>query len=118
MLVRTDVRAVVEREIRDLLVESLGEDLDVTPDRQLHELGINSLMLARLIIQLEAALGVDPFAEEHASITDARSVGDLVAVYGRELSVVASGVRNGVPLATGEPRAPVLDRVPAEPFPA
>jgi hypothetical protein len=50
----------------------------------LHDLGFNSLLLARLIIQLEAELEVDPFAGD-VSISDARSIGALVAIYERAL---------------------------------
>lgn len=96
MLDPSAVDAVVRDEIRALLSESgqptdelsgelSGEQAGELADtHQLHELGLNSLLLARLIIQLEAELGVDPFSAE-VTIADARSVGALVAVYQRAL---------------------------------
>jgi acyl carrier protein len=46
------------------------------------DLGFESLDLATAVAQLEAELGVDPFATE-ATITSVRTVGDFVAVYRR-----------------------------------
>jgi acyl carrier protein len=46
---------------------------------------MGSLLLARLIITLEAELGVDPFAED-VLISDVRTVGELVAVYREALT--------------------------------
>jgi acyl carrier protein len=80
MLTRTQIRTAVDGEIRNLLLDE-DEDEDLTGQEQLHELGLNSLMFARLVIQLEAVLGVDPFAQEGVVIWDARSVEDLVALY-------------------------------------
>jgi acyl carrier protein len=80
MLTRTQIRTAVDGEIRNLLLDE-DEVEDLTGQEQLHELGLNSLMFARLVIQLEAVLGVDPFAQEGVVIWDARSVEDLVALY-------------------------------------
>ena len=49
-------------------------------DRLNATLGLSSLDLAFLVAELEAALGVDPFAKL-VSITSVRSVGDLVRAY-------------------------------------
>lgn len=90
MLSTADVRAVVKREIWDLLAETGGDaavdDGDAIAEAALHDLGLNSLMLARLVIQLEAELGVDPFAKEEAAIVDIRSVEDLAVTYERALA--------------------------------
>jgi len=83
MLTQTHVQTMVEQEIRSLLLEDQDEVDVLTGHEQLHELGLNSLMLARLIIQLEAVFGVDPFAEEGVLIWDIRSMNDLVAAYER-----------------------------------
>lgn len=83
-----DVRAAVERAIVDVLGDLADEDdFSLSADDQLHELGMNSLMLARVIIQLESALEVDPFSENADSnpIADIRTVGDLSAAYERAL---------------------------------
>lgn len=84
MLTKTDVQSIVEKEIRKLLLESNGKADALSAQDELYDLGLNSLMLARLIIQLEAEFGVDPFTEAEA-IADVRSVGDLVGAYKRTL---------------------------------
>jgi len=84
MLALSAVPTVVRNEILTLLSESGDEVCNMTDDDQLHALGLNSLLLARLIIQLEIELGVDPFNDE-LTISDARSVGALVAAYERAL---------------------------------
>lgn len=90
MLSTAEVRAVVEREIRDLLAETGGDTAvdsrDALADQALHDLGLNSLMLARLVIQLEAELGVDPFAKQETAIVDIRLVDDLAVTYQRALA--------------------------------
>ncbi|MGA2828020.1 MAG: phosphopantetheine-binding protein [Streptosporangiaceae bacterium] len=84
MLTTTAIGDIVLREIRALLLE---EDFDEAPaisgETHLHELGINSLMLARLLLQLETTLGADPFTRGDAAISDIRSVSDLIAAYQR-----------------------------------
>lgn len=89
MLTKTDIRMIVDNEIRDLLLEDDYEVGTLTGQEQLVELGLNSLLLARLLIQLEAALGVDPFINQSAVIWDAQSVNDLVAIYERALASTA-----------------------------
>jgi acyl carrier protein len=89
MLEHSAVSAVVRHEICALLSESGVEINNLADSDQLHDLGLNSLLLARLIIQLEAELGVDPFMAD-ATIADARSVGALVAVY--EHALAAAGL--------------------------
>jgi acyl carrier protein len=91
MLTKTDLRALVDNEIRELLLETESEIEAWTGQEGLVELGLNSLLLARLLIQLEAALGVDPFADESVAIWDIQSVNDLVAVYERALASIARG---------------------------
>ncbi len=81
MLANPDVRTLVMEEIRTLLLEDADGVEALTGHEELHELGLNSLLLARLVIQLEAVVGVDPFAREDVAISDVRSVDDLVAAY-------------------------------------
>jgi acyl carrier protein len=80
MLAAADVRTVVHQQIQDLMIEAHIEVTPLTGQELLHELGVNSLMLARLIIQLEAELGIDPFAKD-VVISDVRSVNDMVNAY-------------------------------------
>lgn len=85
MLELSAVPTVVRDEICALLSESGDEISNLADDDQLHDLGLNSLLLARLIIQLEVELGVDPFSED-VTISDTRSVGALVVAYERALT--------------------------------
>jgi acyl carrier protein len=80
MLEESDIRNLVGEEIAELLGEPGPGALD--SGKTLHELGISSLMLARLIISLEAKTGADPFAED-VPIADVRSVDDLIRAYSR-----------------------------------
>ncbi|EWC62349.1 hypothetical protein UO65_2336 [Actinokineospora spheciospongiae] len=92
MLTIADVRAVITSEIRHLLVEAGGDDDPGLDDggRALHEVGLNSLMLARLLIQLEGEFGVDPFASGEVSIVDVRSLDELAEVYRRAMATPRS----------------------------
>lgn len=80
MLSTTDVSAVVHEEIRALLLEINGEVPELSGTESLHDLGMASLTLARLLLQLEDRIGHDPFTDD-VVITDIRSVDDLVAAY-------------------------------------
>lgn len=77
---------VVAEEIRNLLEDDLDSNLAISPADSLHELALNSLLLARLIIALEMETGVDPFADAH-SIADVRTVGDLAHAYEDTIAV-------------------------------
>jgi hypothetical protein len=92
MLINEGVGQVVLREIRELLLEDCDEYVSVTGQQCLHELDINSLMLARLLIQLEAKLGVDPFVQGDTAVADIRSVNDLIAAYQGALADLRSDV--------------------------
>lgn len=89
MLTRSEIRSTVYSEIIDLLAEAGTEVGGLTGAEPLHELNLSSLLLARLIIQLESAVGVDPFAE-HAVLSDVGSVDELVAVYEDATAAVAT----------------------------
>jgi acyl carrier protein len=54
------------------------------------DLGLESLDIAELVAVLELELGADPFVES-ASIADAQTVGELVAIYQRYLAERAPG---------------------------
>lgn len=81
--IHDDVGALVADHVRTLLLD-LDEEDDVPPidgTSTFRDLGMDSLMLARLIIEVEDALGVEPFRTGEASVADLRTVGDLVRVY-------------------------------------
>jgi acyl carrier protein len=85
MLNQADVSAVIREQIEQLIEESTGETETFTEDDNLYELGFNSLMLARLMVQLETAVGVDPFAEGE-SLAQVRTVAELIAMYERAVA--------------------------------
>ena len=75
------LRTVVHGKIRAVLKERFGEDRAFSPqDKLAATLGLSSLDLAFLVADLEAELGVDPFARL-VSITSVRSVEDLEHAY-------------------------------------
>jgi len=80
------VQQTVHQTILDLIAEFEDDVTSLPLSAGLSELGLNSLTLARLIILLETALGVDPFAGG-AAFTDLRTVEDLVNTYQRALRV-------------------------------
>jgi acyl carrier protein len=89
MLKATDVEEIVRREIDAVL---LDDDTEYTLDDALLGTGLNSLMLAQLLIRLETALGVDPFGEER-SIVEVHTVRDLVSAYAQALAASVMEVR-------------------------
>jgi acyl carrier protein len=91
VLTKEEVGPVILRELRAIAAEEAEYtgDLDpaaITADARLHDAGVNSLMLARLLVQLEAELSVDPFGQEDAAISDVRSVNDLITAYQQALA--------------------------------
>jgi acyl carrier protein len=75
------IESVVHATIRAILTERGDEVGGVSDTDKLNAtLGLSSLDLALLVVELEAELGVDPFAKR-VSITSVRSVGDLVHAY-------------------------------------
>jgi acyl carrier protein len=88
----SEVRTVVHQQIQDLVIEVNSEAMPLSGDEQMTDLGLNSLMLARLIIQLEADVGVDPFAED-VVLYDVRSVNDMVTVYERAVDGMSTAGR-------------------------
>lgn len=94
MLTKDQVETVVHDTITALLQELAesengdGENGNGTAElppveagTALADLGLDSLMLARIVIEVGESLGVDPFEDEDASIADLRTVGDVVRAY-------------------------------------
>jgi acyl carrier protein len=74
------IQSIVHEKIRAILAER-GEAPSLSGGEKLNEtLGLTSLDLAFLVADLEAEIGVDPFAKL-VSITSVRSVNDLVKAY-------------------------------------
>ena len=75
------IEATVHERIRAILAERAEEVAHLAGTEKLSAtLGLSSLDLALLVAELEAQLGVDPFAKL-VSITSVRSVNDLVRAY-------------------------------------
>jgi acyl carrier protein len=80
MLKIDQIRFTVLHDIVHLLDDDDLETDSLTDESRLTDIGLTSLLLARLTVQLEMRLGVDPFAQDLA-ISDVRTIGDLVAAY-------------------------------------
>ena len=80
MLNDARITETVTEAIIDLLDDLHDEDDEIALDATFAEVGLNSLMLARLVIALETDLGLDPFTGDR-SIVDVHTVRELVAVY-------------------------------------
>ena len=79
------IESIVHGRIRAVLAERAGEVARLSnTDKLSATLGLSSLDLAFIVAELEAELGVDPFAKL-VSITSVRSVGDLVRAYQQAL---------------------------------
>ena len=80
------IEAIVHGRIRSLLAERAGNiGLLSGAEKLSATLGLSSLDLAFLVAELEAELGVDPFAKL-IPITSIRSVDDLVEAYRKALA--------------------------------
>jgi acyl carrier protein len=84
-LTLAQIESIVHDRIRAVLAERVGEVAHLSGTEKLNAtLGLSSLDLAFLVAELEAELGVDPFAKL-VSITSVRSVADLVRAYQQAL---------------------------------
>jgi acyl carrier protein len=78
---REQIETIVHDKIRAVLAERGGHGGPLSGSAKLNAtLGLSSLDLAFLVADLEAELGVDPFAKL-VSITSIRSVDDLARAY-------------------------------------
>jgi hypothetical protein len=91
MLNGTNVEQIVRREIDAVLLDD-ADGMEYTLDDPLLATGLNSLMLAQLLLQLEAVVGVDPFGADR-SIADVRTIRDLIAAYEEAVATASAGVR-------------------------
>jgi acyl carrier protein len=81
MLTDEAVRDIVVAEIQGILLEDDEDHEPIAGHELLNDLAINSIALARVLVQLESELGVDPFGGGAAAIADMQSVADLVGAY-------------------------------------
>ncbi|TGA95332.1 phosphopantetheine-binding protein [Streptomyces sp. MZ04] len=80
MLSIDTTKKIVIENLTDLLQEAEVEHGEIAESDLLTGVGLSSLLLARLIIQLELETGIDPFAED-LLISDVRTVKDLIDAY-------------------------------------
>jgi len=100
-----ELRVVIHGRIRSLLHERCGEARAFSGQDKLNAtLGLSSLDLAFLVADLEAELGVDPFAKL-VSITTVRSVDDLERAYRGALFPQTAAPRHDNDLASAAARA-------------
>ena len=78
--IETDIIATINNMIGD----DIDDDISITKDTSLVSVGLNSLMLARAIVNLFERFNYDPFNEGHYAITDVHTVGDLVTAYSQD----------------------------------
>lgn len=74
----------IENDVIAEINEMIGDDIDdisLTKETSLVSVGLNSLMLARLIVNLSEKFDYDPFNEGDYAIVDVHTVGDLVSAY-------------------------------------
>ncbi|AVH94571.1 MULTISPECIES: phosphopantetheine-binding protein [Streptomyces] len=84
------LQEAITREIDGVLLNDEGGST-YSLDDSLLTAGLNSLLLAQLLLQLETELGVDPFSEDR-SITDIRTVRELIAAYDEAIRTRKAGV--------------------------
>lgn len=80
MLTTSTIAEEVVSRIREILGDAIEDD-PITVNDSLTELGSNSLMMARLIVDLEQELKIDPFSEGRISVTDIHTVGEMIDAY-------------------------------------
>lgn len=80
MLTTSTIAEEVISRIRVILGDAIEED-PLTVNDSLTDLGLNSLMMARLIVDLERELRIDPFSDGSRSVTDIHTVGDMIDAY-------------------------------------
>ncbi|WP_059012124.1 phosphopantetheine-binding protein [Streptomyces specialis] len=90
MLTSDAIKDTVRREINALLAEAELPTRTLSGDEPLNELSLNSLLLARLVIQLESEFGVDPFEDGDYVISDIRTVDALADAYENTLKATTA----------------------------
>ncbi|MCX4657998.1 hypothetical protein [Streptomyces uncialis] len=78
---RSEVEATALRTIAEILEEDGQHAPQVSGASTLDGLGVTSLVLARVVIDLEDQLGVDPFRGGLAGDSPLRTVDDLIDAY-------------------------------------
>lgn len=78
MLTQQELKNFLLNKISTLTSMDVNDiDLAVTFD----QIGLDSLSLAVMFIELEEISGVDPFGEGRALLSDIRSINDIIDIY-------------------------------------
>ena len=80
MLTSHKIENDVIAEINEMIADDI-DDISLTKETSLVSVGLNSLMLARLIVNLSEKFDYDPFNEGDYDIVDVHTVGNLVSAY-------------------------------------
>ena len=81
MLTSHKIENDVIAEINEMIGDDIDDDISLTKETSLVSVGLNSLMLARLIVNLSEKFDYDPFNEGDYAIVDVHTVGNLVSAY-------------------------------------
>jgi acyl carrier protein len=104
-LTPAQIESLVHERIRAIMAERVSGVVALSGKEQLNAtLGLSSLDLAFLVADLEARLGVDPFAKL-VPITSVRTVNDLVRAYQQAFFPDVDGAREDDAIATAVKRA-------------
>ncbi|MFB6951285.1 acyl carrier protein [Streptomyces niveus] len=83
---RSEIEAAAVKAITEILAEDGEQAPRISGGSALTDLGVTSLVFARVAIDLEDELGVDPFKESPVGEGGPRTVDDLVDSYVGALS--------------------------------
>ncbi|MFD0306426.1 acyl carrier protein [Streptomyces sp. NPDC127119] len=86
MLSRTEVETLTVKAITEILEEDGDTPPPISGDATLPELGVSSLVFARVAIELEDEFGVDPLKDGPGTESEPWTVDDLVDTYVRALA--------------------------------
>lgn len=86
----TKIKQAIDAVILEILAQNNRGDRQLKEtDSFSKDLGFTSLDVAQLIATLEMELGVDPFSQGAAAISEVNTVAKLYAVYEEQLSAAA-----------------------------
>ncbi|MDN8600272.1 hypothetical protein Q0A17_12750 [Citrobacter sp. S2-9] len=86
MLTQQELRDIVLRKISNLITVDV-DDINLTV--ALDQIGLDSLSLAVLFIELEQISGFDPFGEGRTLLSDIKNVNDIIKIYAKSQTTVS-----------------------------
>ncbi|MCX8985931.1 phosphopantetheine-binding protein [Citrobacter portucalensis] len=80
MLTQQELRDIVLKKVSNLITVDVNDiNLTVAFD----QIGLDSLSLAVLFIELEQISGFDPFGEDRTLLSDIKNVNDIINIYAK-----------------------------------